>query len=92
MSFFRANLIGLKADRDKKEIGTGYIEPRAIELPYFSLKEGSLRVSRLTHLHARKINAFTVFAVADNVKNNETRGTVFLKYNEGDHFCNSIKN
>jgi hypothetical protein len=22
MSFFRANLIGLKADRDKKEIGT----------------------------------------------------------------------
>ena len=23
MSFFRANLIGLKADRDKKEIGTG---------------------------------------------------------------------
>jgi hypothetical protein len=27
-----------------------------------------------------------VFAVADNVKNNETRGTVFLKYNEGDDF------
>jgi hypothetical protein len=26
MSFFRANLIGLKADRDKKEIGTrGYL-------------------------------------------------------------------
>ena len=29
-----------------------------------------------------------LFAVADNVKNNETRGTVFLKYNEGDYFCN----
>ena len=30
----------------------------------------------------------TVFSVADNVKNNETRGTRFLKYNEGDKFCN----
>ena len=26
----------------------------------------------------------------DNVKNNETRGTVFLKYNEGDNFCNIL--
>jgi hypothetical protein len=25
MPFFRANLIGLKADRDKKEIGTPYL-------------------------------------------------------------------
>jgi hypothetical protein len=32
----------------------------------------------------------TVFAVVDNVKNNETRGTVFLKYNEGDNFCNIL--
>jgi hypothetical protein len=28
--------------------------------------------------------------VADNVKNDETRGTVFLKYNEGDAFCNIL--
>ena len=52
-----------------------------------------LRVSLLIHLHACKINTCTstvdtVFAVADNVKNNETRGTVFLKYKEGDSFCN----
>jgi hypothetical protein len=45
-------------------------------------------VSRLTHLHARKIISYTVFAVADNVMNNEKRGTVFLKYNEGDDLCN----
>jgi hypothetical protein len=63
------------------------LEPRAIELPSFSLKEGSLRVSLLIHLHARKIIARTVFFVADNVKNNETRGTIFLKYNEISHFC-----
>jgi hypothetical protein len=31
MSFFRANLIGLKADRDKKEIGTG---PPRLNLGY----------------------------------------------------------
>ena len=31
-----------------------------------------------------------VFAVADNVKNNETRGTVFLKYNERNDFCNIL--
>jgi hypothetical protein len=36
-----------------------------------------MRVSLLIHLHARKITACKVFAVADNVKNNETRGTVF---------------
>ena len=28
--------------------------------------------------------------IADNVKNNETRGTVFLKYKEGDSFCNIV--
>ena len=49
-----------------------------------------LRVALLIHLHARKINSCTVFAVADNVKNNETRGTVFLKYNEGDELCNIL--
>ena len=48
------------------------------------------RVSLLIHLHARKITQCTPFAVADNVKNNETRGTVFLKYNEGDDFCNIL--
>jgi len=47
-----------------------------------------LRVSLLIHLNARKINTCTVFALVDNVKNNETRGTVFLKYKEGDSFCN----
>ncbi len=54
------------------------------------LNPASLRVSLLIHLHARKITTYTVFAVADNVKNNETRGTVFLKYNEGDYFCNIL--
>jgi hypothetical protein len=65
--------------------------PRAIELAPF-LKGTSSRVSLLIHLHARKINACTVFTVANNVKNNETRGTVFLKYvyNEGDEFCNIL--
>jgi hypothetical protein len=33
---------------------------------------------------------YTEFSAADNVKNNETRGTVFLKYNEGDNFCNIL--
>jgi hypothetical protein len=49
-----------------------------------------LRVSLLIYLHARKINTYTVFFVANNVKNNETRGTVFLTYmyKEGDSFCN----
>ena len=47
-----------------------------------------LRVSLLIYLHARKINTCTLFSVADNVKNNETRGTVFLTYKEGDSFCN----
>ena len=64
------------------------LEPRAIEPAIFSLKIPGLRVSLLIHLHARKITTCTVFAVADNVKNNETRGTVFLKYNEGDDLCN----
>ena len=54
------------------------------------LKGASSRVSLLIHLHARKITGCTVLAVADNVKNNETRGTVFLKYNEGDNFCNIL--
>ena len=49
-----------------------------------------MRVSLLIHLHARKIRAYTVFAVADNVKNNETRGYCVLKYNEGDNFCNIL--
>jgi hypothetical protein len=49
-----------------------------------------MRVSLLIHLHVRKITACTVFVVPDNVKNNETRGTVFLKYNEGDSFCNFV--
>jgi hypothetical protein len=31
-----------------------------------------------------------VFTVADNVKNNATRENVFLKYNEGDDFCNIL--
>jgi hypothetical protein len=54
------------------------LEPRAIELTVFRSKNRQLmRVSLLIHLHARKITACTVFAVADNVKNNETRGTVF---------------
>ena len=44
----------------------------------------------MIHLHARKIKSYTVLAVADNVKNNETRGTVFLKYDEGDNFCNIL--
>jgi hypothetical protein len=57
----------------------GLEPPGAIELASFSLKEASSRVSLLIHLHARKITPCTVFAVADNVKNNETRGTVFLK-------------
>jgi hypothetical protein len=31
------------------------------------------------------------YAVADNVNNNETRATVFLKkYNEKDDFCNIV--
>ena len=44
------------------------------------LKGVSLRVSLLIHLHACKITPNTVFAVdlADNVKNNKTRGTVFF--------------
>jgi hypothetical protein len=62
----------------------------AIELASFSLKEASSRVSLLIHLHARKINPCTLFAVVDNVKNNETRGTVFLKYNEGNYFFNIL--
>ena len=67
------------------------VEPRPIELTIFRSKNRQLmRVSLLIHLHAYKINARTVFAVADNVKNNETRGTVFLKYNEGDFFCNIL--
>jgi hypothetical protein len=45
---------------------------------------------RVLYLHARKSMACTVFAIADNVKNNETRGTVFLKYNEGDELCNIL--
>jgi hypothetical protein len=28
--------------------------------------------------------------LADNVNNNETRGTVFLKYNEAEEFCNIL--
>jgi hypothetical protein len=66
------------------------LEPRAIEPAIFSLKIAGLRVSLLIHLHARKITPCTVFAVANNVKNNETRGTVFLKCNEGDEFCNIL--
>jgi hypothetical protein len=54
------------------------LEPRAIEPAIFSLKIAGSRVSLLIHLHARKIISYTVFAVADNVKNNETRGTVFF--------------
>ena len=42
------------------------------------------------HLHARKITSCTVFAVADNVKKMKHAGTVFLKYNEGDDFCNIL--
>ena len=54
------------------------LEPRPIELTIFRSKNRQLmRVSLLIHLHARKITACKVFAVADNVKNNETRGTVF---------------
>jgi hypothetical protein len=58
------------------------------------LKIVSPHVSLLKlYLHARKIDACTIYAVADNVKNDETRGydiTVFLKYNEGDDFCNIL--
>ena len=28
--------------------------------------------------------------LADNVNNNETRGTVFFKYNEAEEFCNIL--
>jgi hypothetical protein len=66
------------------------LEPRAIELAIFRLKIASSRVSLFRHLHACKITVYTVFAVAGDVKNNETRGTVFLKYNEGDDFCNIL--
>jgi hypothetical protein len=59
-----------------------------LSLQFLGLKIVGSRVSLLIHLHARKIRPCTVFAVADNVKNNETRGTVFSKYNEGDNFCN----
>ena len=54
------------------------------------LKGASLRVSLLIHLHARKITGCTILAVADSVKNDETRGTVFLKYDEEDDFCNIL--
>jgi hypothetical protein len=37
-------------------------------------------------MRAKSERVCTVFAVADNVKNNKTRGTVFLKYNEVDNF------
>ena len=55
-----------------------------------ALKLGSSRVSLFIHLHARKIKSCTVFAVADDVKYDETRGTVFLKYNKGANFCNIL--
>jgi hypothetical protein len=38
--------------------------------------------------HGRYYNCTDL--VADNVKSNETRGSVFLKYNEGDDFCNML--
>ena len=53
-----------------------------------ALKSVGSRVSLLTDLHACRISECTVFAVANNVKNSETRGTVFLKYNEKDYFYN----
>ena len=57
------------------------LEPRVSELPFFSLKKGSSRVSMLAFkidLYARKIEACTVFAVVDDGKNDETRGYCIL--------------
>ena len=69
--------------------GTGQNHVR-LSWRLLDLKDTSSRVSLLIHLHARKIRTCTVFTVADDVKNNETRGTVFLEYNEGDNFCNIL--
>ena len=67
------------------------LEPLASEPTIFRSKNRRLACLAFEiYLHARKIKAFTIFAVADNVKNNETRGSVFLKYSEGDEFCNIL--